>query len=240
MAKLLSLVVLAMLLLFMTTINQSSSARTLGNPPQNHNHGHHRITFLMRDILNNVTVSRPSQKPPTTKVTGQLPFQKPLGFFPPNNGDGAIPIPSSPTQTLGLSNFGFSFPTRATLQELEFGSVTSIDEELLQAEGVRGAELERLGQAQGVYVASSGDRTNHMMAMTARFLKGDEYQDGLTIFGVHRTDVFESHVAVIGGTGKYNGANGYAAVKVVDRVGSSAEGGKVTSSKFLKFDVYLS
>ncbi|MED6136872.1 hypothetical protein PIB30_059825 [Stylosanthes scabra] len=230
MAKLLSLLVLAILLLFMTTIDQSSSARTLANQPQNH-----RITFLMRDILNNVTVSRPyHQKPATTKVTGQFAFQKPL------NGDGAIPIPSSSTQTLGLSNFGFSFPTRATLQELEFGSVTSIDEELLQVEGVRGAELERLGQAQGVYVASSGDRTNHMMAMTARFLKGDEYQDGLTIFGVHRTDVFESHVAVIGGTGKYNGANGYAAVKVVDRVGSSAEGGKVTSSKFLKFDVYLS
>ncbi|KAL1343277.1 hypothetical protein HN51_029695 [Arachis hypogaea] len=225
---------LAMLLLFMTTINQCSSARTLGNSTQNHNHAHHhRITFLMRDILNNVTYSRPPKKPATTKVTGQLPFQKPLGLFPPN---GAIPIPQSTQQTLALSNFGFSFPTRATLQELEFGSVTSIDEELLQV----GAELEKLGQVQGVYVASSGDRTSHMMAITARFLKGDEYQDGLTIFGVHRTDVLESHVAVIGGTGKYNGANGYAAVKVVDRVGSNAEGGKVTSSKFLLFDVYLS
>ena len=237
MAKLPSLVVIVMLLLFMNTINQSSSARTLGNPTSNHNHGHHRVTFLMRDMLN-VTGPRPSEKPATTKVTGQLPFPKPIGSFPPNGG---IPLPQSTptipssTQTLDLSNFGFSFPTRATLQELEFGSVTSIDEELLESVGAE----QKLGKAQGLYVASSEDGSSHMMAITASFVKG-EYQDGLRIFGVHRTDIFESHVAVIGGTGKFYGANGYAAVKVVDRVGSSTEEGKVTSSKFLLFDVYLS
>ncbi|KAK7343275.1 hypothetical protein VNO77_11893 [Canavalia gladiata] len=235
-----SLMAIIMLLSLMNTINKASLARTLGNPTPNHNHGHHRITFLMRDMLNGST--QHSEKPATTKVTGQLPFSKPLGFHPPNGGipipqsTPTIPITASSTQVLDLSSIGFTFPTRATLQELEFGSVTSIDEELVEGDG---DELQNLGKAQGVYVVSSEDGSSHMVAMTASFVKGG-YQDGLRLFGVHRTDVFESHVAVIGGTGKYYGANGYAAVKVVDKVGSSTEEGKVTSSKFLLFDVYLS
>lgn len=239
MARLPSLMVKFMLLLFMTKF---SSARTLGNPSSNHNHGHHRITFLMRDTFNNGSAQY-SEKPATTKVTGQLPFPKPLGFLPPKGGipipqstPTTIPLTSSSTQTLDLSSIGFSFPTRATLQELEYGSVASIDEELLIDDG---DELHKLGKAQGVCVASSEDGSSHMVAITASFFKG-EFQDGLRLFGVHKTDVFESHVAVIGGTGKYYGANGYAAVKVVDKVGSSEKEGKVTSSKFLLFDVYLS
>ncbi|KAL2330537.1 hypothetical protein Fmac_018118 [Flemingia macrophylla] len=233
MARVPSVVVLFMLLLF---IIKFSSSRTLGNPSSNHNHGQQRITFLMRDMLN--VSAQYSQKP---KVTGQLPFANPLGF------SGGIPIPesspiiplteSSSTQTLDLSSIGFSFPTKATLQELEYGSVTPIDEELLE-EG-DGVEVRKLGKAQGLCVSSSEDGNSHMVAITASFMNG-EYQDGLRLFGVHKTDVFESHVAVIGGTGKYYGANGYAAVKVVDKVGSNVEEEKVTSSKFLLFDVYLS
>ncbi|KAK7270093.1 hypothetical protein RIF29_22994 [Crotalaria pallida] len=241
MAKIPFLLAIVMLLFFMTAINQSFSARTLGNPTlNNHNHDHQRITFLMPHMLNG---TQPSDNSATTKVNDELPFKKPLGFLPPSEG---IPIPqniptipatSSSTQTLDLSSIGFSFPTRATLQELEFGLVTSIDEDLLEGDGDK---LHQLGKAQGVYVASSEDRSSHMVALTASFVRGGEYQDGLRLFGVHRSDVFESHVAVIGGTGKYYGANGYAAVKVVDKVGSSTQEGKVTSSKFLLFDVYLS
>ncbi|KAE9611602.1 putative allene oxide cyclase/dirigent protein [Lupinus albus] len=232
------LAIVMLLLLFMIIINQSSSARTLGNSTPIHNHGHHKISFLMPHMLN---ATQPSEKPATTKLTGETPFKKPQGFFSPGEG---IPIPqnvptiptsSSSTQSLDLSSIGFSFPTRATLQELEFGSVISIDEDLLESHG---DELHKLGKAQGVYVASSEGGSSHMVAMTVSFVKG-EYQSGLRLFGVHRSDVFESHVAVIGGTGKYYGANGYAAIKVVDKIGSSAEG-KVTSSMFLLFDVYLS
>ncbi|CAL0316270.1 unnamed protein product [Lupinus luteus] len=232
------LAIVMLLLLFMTTINQFSSARTLGNSTPNHNHDHHRITFLMPHMLN---ATQPSPKPATTKGTGETPFKKPLGFFPPSEG---IPIPqniptipttSSSTESLDLSSIGFSFPARATLQELEFGSVTSIDEDLLESDG---DELHKLGKAQGAYVASLEGGSSHMVAMTASFVKG-EYQNGLRLFGVHRSDVFESHVAVIGGTGKYYGANGYAAVKVVDKIGYSTEG-KLISFKFLLFDVYLS
>ncbi|KAK2637559.1 hypothetical protein Ddye_032351 [Dipteronia dyeriana] len=39
------------------------------------------------------------------------------------------------------------------------------------------------------------------------------FKDGLRFFEVYRKDGAESHIAVIGGTGKYNGANGYATVK---------------------------
>ncbi|KAK7310259.1 hypothetical protein RJT34_07661 [Clitoria ternatea] len=229
MAKLSSLLVIFMSLLFIITISKSSSARTLGSSTPNHNHGHHKITFLIRDMLNGSSSTQHSEKP--------------LGFVPPNEGipmpqsTPTFPVTESSTQTFDLSSVGFSFPTRATIQELEFGSVTSIDEELV-LEG-DGGELHKLGKAQGVYVASSEDASSLMVAMTARFLKG-EYQDGLRLFGVHRSDVFESHVAVIGGTGKYYGANGYAAIKVVDKVGSSTKEGQVTSSKFLLFDVYLS
>ncbi|KAI4351140.1 hypothetical protein L6164_005523 [Bauhinia variegata] len=225
----------------MTAINLCTSARTLGNPTPNHHHNHHRITFSMRNLLHGA--QPPAKLPATTKVTDRLPFSKPVGLFPPNGGiplpqsNPTIPTISSSTQTLDLSTIGFSFPTRATLQELEFGTVALIDEELLAGEG---NELQKLGKAQGVYVASSEDGSSHMMAMTANLAKDGEVENGLRLFGVHRTDEFESHVAVIGGTGKFDGANGYASVKAVERIGSNAEGEVKGAIKLLVFDVYLS
>ncbi|KAK7395751.1 hypothetical protein VNO78_16318 [Psophocarpus tetragonolobus] len=146
----------------------------------------------------------------------------------------SIPLTSSSTQTLDLSSIGSSFPTSATLQELEL--VTSIDEELLQEYG---DELHRFGKVQRVFVVSLKDRSSHMLAMTTSFLKGD-YQDELRFFRVHKSDVYESQVAVTKGIGKYDVANGYAEIKVVDKVGFSTKGGKVTNSKFLLFHIYLS
>lgn len=61
----------------------------------------------------------------------------------------------------------------------------------------------------------------------------------MRFFGVHRRDD-ESHVAVIGGTGKYENANGYATIKTMNlrsnSVGKESEGG---GYKVLKFDVFL-
>ncbi|KAJ7975877.1 Dirigent protein [Quillaja saponaria] len=211
------------LFLLVTTFHHSSSARTLSNPTTithnyNHSHNHHRITFFMQNVLNN---SQLPLKPTTTKIIGpQIPFPKPLGFFPPTRG---IPLPQSSinptipatTQTLDLSNIGLSFPTsQIPLEELEFGMVTSVEEELF--DGSRNI----VGKAEGVYVASSENGSSHMMAITASFVK-DEYKNGLKFFGVHRTDALESHVAVIGGTGRYHGANGYASIKAVDAGGSN-------------------
>ena len=81
-----------------------------------------------------------------------------------------------------------------TVEELEYGSVTSIDEELVESDG---DEVKNVGKAEGVYVVSFEDGSSHMVAITTSFLKGD----ALRLFGVLKSDVFDSHVAVIGGTG---------------------------------------
>ncbi|XP_039037378.1 dirigent protein 25-like [Hibiscus syriacus] len=132
----------------------------------------------------------------------------------------------SSTRTLDVPNLGLYFPTRATLQELEFGAVVTIDATLFDGGSVDDSPL---GKAQGVYVASSEGDAGHMMAMTTVFADGG-FKNGLRFFGLHRRDASESHIALIGGTGKYTGANGYATVKVV----------KQGVNKLLLFNVYLS
>lgn len=200
----------------------------------------------MRDVLINVT--DPSSRPATTtKIPTHIPFQKPIGLFPPNGG---IPLsqtnPSSvsasaagiSTQTLDIAGIGLPFTARATHQELEFGIVTVIDEDLYNKSG-----SEMIGRAKGIYVASSEDGSSHMIAMTTNFEFENigEVKDGLRFFGVHQRNVNESHIAVIGGLGNYDGANGYATVKALKTrsrvVDEEQRGG---SNKFLKFKIYLS
>ncbi|KAE8670711.1 Cleavage and polyadenylation specificity factor (CPSF) A subunit protein isoform 1 [Hibiscus syriacus] len=127
-------------------------------------------------------------------------------------------ISQSPTPQL-TSQFPFSKP-------LEFGAVVTIDATLFDGGSVDDSPL---GKAQGVYVASSEGDAGHMMAMTTVFADGG-FKNGLRFFGLHRRDASESHIALIGGTGKYTGANGYATVKVV----------KQGVNKLLLFNVYLS
>ncbi|XP_021910231.1 dirigent protein 16-like [Carica papaya] len=224
MAKLPPIVVLFLFVI----VDQSFSLRILNN----HHYRHRKITFIMQNVFN---VSEPSSKSVTTKVAGHhLPFLKPLGFFPPKGG---IPIPESlPTsstigessQAVDISDIGLNFPARATLEELELGTFTSIDEDLFKISTNGGKKL--FGKAHGVYVASPGNGTGYMMAVTA-FLGPGEFPDGLRLFGVYRAQEAESHVAVIGGTGKYNCANGYASVKAFELQGAN---------KLLLFTVYLS
>ncbi|KAK3232274.1 hypothetical protein Dsin_004155 [Dipteronia sinensis] len=246
-----------LIIYFFIFINQksSSAARNLGSSSSTHHHDHdHRnhhnkiITFVMQDVLNFNASS-----PKTTKLTSthhHLPFPKPLGLFPPNGG---IPIsesesdPSSSvpvtTQTLDVSNVGIFFPPRAALQELEFGTLVIIDEDLfeLHYSSLHGSSPRSLGKAQGIYVATSEDGTSHMMSMTASF-SDTGFKDGLRFFGVYQKDGAESHIAVIGGTGKYDGANGYATVKARAHSGSNKlVGGQAQeANKYLLFNVYLS
>ncbi|CAD6253267.1 unnamed protein product [Miscanthus lutarioriparius] len=61
-----------------------------------------------------------------------------------------------------------------------------------------------IGRAQGFYVASSQDGTSKTIVLTAMF-EGPEAPHGgdtLSFFGVHRMASPESHIAIIGGTGK--------------------------------------
>ncbi|XP_068329798.1 dirigent protein 9-like [Pyrus communis] len=239
MAKHLSFLAMSLLILLLTTatIHPSTAARSLGSSTPTHPHNHHKITFLMRNVLNVTHPSSSMSKPSTTKVTSQLPFSKPIGLLPPNGG---VPLPETipATQTLDLSGVGLFFPARATLQELELGIVTLIDEDIFESSGYSGPQI--IGKAQGIFVASSEDGSSHMMAMAAHFANS-RFKDGLRFFGVHRTDVDErdgSHVAVIGGIGKYEGANGYATVSAVNNAGSNSIWEE--ENKLLRLNIYLS
>ncbi|PSR86667.1 Dirigent protein [Actinidia chinensis var. chinensis] len=200
----------------------------------------HALTFFMHDILGG---SNPSARAMTGIVTnpavnGQVPFAKPNGaVLPVNNG---VPLNNANSAVInnnnipfltGLSgttpnviqtngnnniNGGFGFqvngaqlPSGTALQRLMFGTITAFDDELTEGHEL-GSGL--VGKAQGFYVSSSVDGTSQTMAFTAMFQTGG-YADSLSFLGVHRTAVSESHLAIMGGTGKYVNAKGFATAK---------------------------
>ncbi|EXC35074.1 hypothetical protein L484_010856 [Morus notabilis] len=200
-------------------------------------------------------------------VSGQVPFAKPNGAVLPinngvpqnNNNQGIISNNNVPFFT-GLAgntanllqntnnnnnNFiaggnGFPFlngaqlPPGMTLQKLMFGTVTAFDDELTEGHEL-GSGL--LGKAQGFYVASSVDGTSQIMAFTAMFQTGG-YADSLTFFGVHMTAAAESHLAIMGGTGKYLNAKGIATVKTFPPTADQHNTDGLET--LLQFTVYLS
>ncbi|KAI3975147.1 hypothetical protein MKX01_038475 [Papaver californicum] len=106
----------------------------------------------------------------------------------------------------------------ATLQGLESGNITPIDEQLIlgSIDPLVIYTSSVFGKAKGVYVKRSNSSSvdDHMMAMTVILANnGGRPKDSLRFFGVHRITDPESHIAVIGGAGKFQGANGYATVK---------------------------
>ncbi|KAJ4719802.1 Dirigent protein [Melia azedarach] len=127
-------------------------------------------------------------------------------------------------------------PGGASLQKLMFGTVTVIDDELTEGHEL-GSGI--IGKAQGFYLASSLDGTSQTLALTA-LLHGGEHehdiQDTISFFGVHRTASHDSHIAVIGGTGKYEHAKGYATVETIHQEDQHTTDGVDT---IVKFSVYL-
>ncbi|KAJ7947717.1 Dirigent protein [Quillaja saponaria] len=212
----------------------TSAAATSADP-------HHPLSFFMHDILGGSNPSTRAVTGVVTNpaVNAQVAFAKPIGANLPinsgipqnNNNNGIINNNNIPflsglggntanvIQNNGnnLNNGGIGFPAASggqlsagmPLQQLMFGTMTVIDDEL--TEGIElGSGL--LGKAQGFYIVSSEDGVSQTMAFTAMFQESG-YADSLSFFGVHRTAVSESHLAVIGGTGKYVKAQGYAIVK---------------------------
>ncbi|KAL8166800.1 hypothetical protein V2J09_008299 [Rumex salicifolius] len=107
-------------------------------------------------------------------------------------------------------------PQGASLQELMFGSITVIDDEITEGHELGSGVL---GSAQGFYLASSLDGASHTMVWTALFHGGEHGLDGtISFFGVHRPASPVSYVAVIGGTGKYENAKGYASIESLPQV----------------------
>lgn len=201
----------------------------------------HTLTFFMHDILGGSNPSAIAVTGIVTNpaVGGQVPFAKPNGAVlpvdngvPVNNANSGIinnnNIPfltglSGTTPNLVQQNgnsiigggFGFpalntaQFPQGITFQKLMFGTMTVFDDELTEGHEL-GSGL--VGKAQGFYIASSEDGTSQTMVFTVMFASGS-YADSLSFFGVHTTSVSESHLAIMGGTGKYVDAKGIATVK---------------------------
>ncbi|XP_059431364.1 dirigent protein 25-like [Corylus avellana] len=186
-------------------------------------------------------------------VNGQVPFAKPNGaVLPVNNGvpqNNGININNNNIPFLtGLSGNtpnviqnngnipnginGAQLPAGITLQKLMFGTLSVFDNELTEGHEL-GSGL--VGKAQGFYVASSEDGTSQTMAFTTMFESGG-YADSLSFFGVHRIAVSESQLAVMGGTGKYVNAKGYATVKTFPATNQQNNGGVET---LLQFTLYL-
>ena len=225
----------------------------------------HTLTFFMHDILggSNPTALAVTGVVSNPALNGQLPFAKPNGAnLPVNSGinqnsgnTGLINNNNIPfltglggnTQAVlqnngnnlnnGALNFpitaGGQLPSGSTLQKLMFGTMTVIDDEL-----TIGHELGSgfLGKAQGFYVASSIDGTSQTMAFTAMFESG-HYADTLSFFGVHHTGVSESHLAIMGGTGKYVNAKGFAIVKTIPGTNQQQETDGFET--VLEFTVYV-
>lgn len=226
---------------------------------------HHPLVFFMHDILGGSNPSARAVTGIVTNsaVNGQVPFAKPNGANIPintgvpqdNNNNGLINNNNIPFLT-GLSGNtapvlnnnnnnqfngaftnlavlnGGQLPGGAILQKLMFGTLTVIDDELTEGHEL-GSGL--VGKAQGFYIASSVDGTSQTLAFTVMFEHGG-YEDTISFFGVHRTAVSESQIAVMGGTGKFVNAKGFATIKTFSANTQHETDGFET---LVQFTVYL-
>ncbi|XP_042510084.1 dirigent protein 10-like [Macadamia integrifolia] len=224
------------------------------------------MSFFMHDIVGGTNPSARAVTGIVTNpaVNGDLPFARPNGAVlpvnngvPQNNGNNGIVNNNNIPFLTGLggntaqvfqnnggnnvingggSKFpvanGGKLPTGNALQDLTFGTMTVIDDEVTDGEQLGSGSL---GKAQGFYVVSSEDGTSQTMAFTVMFESGG-YADSLSFFGVHRTAVTESQLAIMGGTGKYVKAKGYAAVKTLPSVDQNSTDGVET---LLQLTVYV-
>lgn len=159
----------------------------------------------MRTINN--LVNNPNNLPFLTGLTGS---QSSTIIAGSGNNDNVLNNQNQPFVTAGQLPAG-------SLQQLMFGTITVIDDQLTEGQELGSAVI---GNAQGFFLASSIDGTSHTMALTVLLHGGEqghEIEDTISFFGVHRTATPVSHVAVIGGTGKYESAQGYATVETIDR-----------------------
>ncbi|KAM7496599.1 hypothetical protein LguiA_021013 [Lonicera macranthoides] len=227
----------------------------------------HTLSFFMHDILGGSNPSARAVTGIVTNpaVNGQVPFAKPNGAVlpinngvPVNNGNSGIINNNNLPFLTGLSgttsnviqnnnnnnnNFnggsgffnGGQLPSGANLQKLMFGTMTVIDDELTEGHEL-GSGL--VGKAQGFYVSSSIDGSSQTMAFTAMFESGG-YVDSLSFFGVHWGAKSESQLAIMGGTGKYVNAKGYATVKTIPGGGAGQQHNTDGVETLLEIAVYL-
>ncbi|XP_057754884.1 dirigent protein 9 [Arachis stenosperma] len=152
-----------------------------------------------------------------------------------NSGTGNTVTGSSTQPFITAGNL----PAGLTVQKLMFGSVTVIDDQLTEGPELGSAVI---GKGQGFYLASSLDGSSKTIVLTILMHGESEnhnngIEDTISFFGIHRTASTESEVAVIGGTGKYENAKGYATVETLLKEDQHTTDGVDT---ILNFNVYLS
>ncbi|KAK9059770.1 hypothetical protein SSX86_020474 [Deinandra increscens subsp. villosa] len=169
-----------------------------------------------------------------------LPFLAGFNGNNPNNPNSNTVLQNTGNNNVanGGNNLPFvaagQLPAGITLQQLMFGSITVIDNEITE-----GHELGTgvLGRGQGFYLSSSLDGSSHTFALTTLFHGTDhEVDDTISFFGVHRTASEISHIAVIGGSGKYEEAKGYATIESLPQVDEHTTDGVET---IVHVNVYL-
>ncbi|KAK7344542.1 hypothetical protein VNO77_14268 [Canavalia gladiata] len=212
------------------------------------------IELYMHDILGG---TNPTARPVTGLLgsiySGQVPFATPVGFKTPQGGipipnaNGAIPTVNGITGIpLGTGLAGTTFaPNNDNNNQnnaqlllgpdglgLGFGTITVIDD-VLTSQLELGSQI--IGKAQGVYVASSADGSRQMMAFTTLF-EGGEYGDSLNFYGIYKIGSTMSQLCVIGGTGKFKNAKGFAELRPLIPPGQIATDGVET---LLRITVHL-
>ncbi|KAE9589275.1 hypothetical protein Lal_00000461 [Lupinus albus] len=190
-------------------------------------------------------------------ITGGIPLVNPKlnGIITNNNLPNLVGLGGSQSSTVfqnrGTSNVvtggnnqpfvsAGNLPAGFTFQKLMFGSVTVIDDQLTEGHELGSAVI---GRAQGFYLASSLDGTSQIIVLIVLLhgADGEHHQDHvvedtMSLFGVHRTASHESEVVVIGGTGKYENARGYAALDTLLQEDKHTTEGVDT---ILHFNVFL-
>ncbi|KAL0403445.1 UNVERIFIED_CONTAM: Dirigent protein 24 [Sesamum radiatum] len=223
---------------------------------------HPTLSFFMHDILGGthpsgrvvtgVVANSDANNLPFSKLNNQIfpinggvPLNTINGVINNNNYPSLIGLNGSPANTLVQSNgnnvvasnnqafvTAGQLPSGLTLQQLMFGTVTVVDNEITEGHEL-GTSV--LGRAQGFYMVSSSDGSSHTVALTAAFHGGEhdhEILDTVSFFGVHRTATPISHIAIVGGTGKYENAKGYATIETLPHVDQHTTDGLETITHF--------
>ncbi|VAH89506.1 dirigent protein 25-like [Triticum dicoccoides] len=190
------------------------------------------LTFFMHDILGT------SSQTSALMVTGVVASADGLA-----SGNDVVPYDSLVQSNGNAVNGGYknTIPSvngsgggdTPQTQNLLLGMTTVVDEELAGGHELGAAAV---GRAQGFYVASSQDGSSKTVVLTAMF-GGEVHGDTLSFFGVHQLAAPESRIAVIGGTGKYETAKGFAAIRTLHPGDQHAADGV---EGLLQFDIHLS
>ncbi|XP_047968576.1 dirigent protein 24-like [Salvia hispanica] len=193
---------------------------------------------------NNLPFSKPSN--PIFPINGGVPLNTINGVINNNNYPFLVGLNGAPSSTLVQSNGNNAvatggssqqafvtagqLPQGLTLNQLTFGSVTVVDNEITEGHELGSGVL---GRVQGIYITSSSDGSSHTVALTAAF-HGHEHEidDNISFFGVHRTATPLSHIAIVGGTGKYENAKGYATIETMPHVDQHTTDGIETVTHF--------